>query len=100
MASVNPQYQGHGIVPMIYRFLMLNIPGFILQAGSTQSRGGRAIWNVLANFKDIVVYTMKGKEAIELGSDPLSGEVSGEEDGITVYGDYDDNKTQVYATKR
>ena len=55
LMRIDHRYQGHGIAPMLYRYLMKKL-GIILQAGTMQSGGGRRLWAELAKMKDIMVY--------------------------------------------
>lgn len=70
------KYQGHGIMPYIYRYVMKKT-GIILQAGRSQSPGGRSIWAKLCSFDDILVAKAKRKELIPVEVDEESGDLAG-----------------------
>ena len=55
ISRVDKKYQGEGLSFRIYRFLLSKIPGFILQAGTSQSPGGAYIWYKLSQFKDVII---------------------------------------------
>lgn len=55
LMEVDHRFQGHGIAPLLYRYLIRKL-GIILQAGTAQSVGGRKIWAQLAKMKDITVF--------------------------------------------
>lgn len=62
ITRIDSVYQGWGIAPKIYRLIMKRL-GVILQAGSMQSAGGRAVWAALAKMPDINMFakTPRGK---------------------------------------
>jgi len=60
IVKVDRVFQGHGIAPIVYRYLMKRL-GIMLQAGIEQSPGGRYIWNTLATYSDIVVVGRRGR---------------------------------------
>jgi hypothetical protein len=59
---VDTRFQGYGIVPRLYRYLIIKL-NITLQAGSMQSPGGRMIWARLSDLNNITVYskTKNGK---------------------------------------
>jgi len=73
ISRVDKKYQGQGLSFRIYRFLLNKIPGFILQAGTSQSPGGAYIWYKLSQFKDVLVYgrTKAGRPAMMIPNDEL-----------------------------
>jgi hypothetical protein len=76
MSQVDCKYQGFGIMPEVYAFILNNLPGdFVLRAGSSQSPGGQQIWKKLAQRDDVVVFTKQDGEIIELEYDPSSDEI-------------------------
>jgi hypothetical protein len=73
ISRVDKKYQGKGLSFKIYRFLLSKIPGFILQAGTSQSPGGAYIWYKLSQFKDVIIYgrTKSGRPAMMIPNDEL-----------------------------
>ena len=59
LVSVDSRYKGKKLANKLYRFLMKPL-GITLMAGTSQSVGGRYIWNTLAKDKGITVYAKKG----------------------------------------
>ncbi len=59
LVSVDSRYKGRKLANKLYRFLMKTL-GITLMAGSSQSVGGRYIWNTLAKDRNITVYAKKG----------------------------------------
>ena len=51
---ISTAYQGFGLAPKIYRYLMKKT-GITLQAGNAQSAGGRSIWHSLSKFEDVLI---------------------------------------------
>lgn len=70
LMRVDYRYQGHGLAPLIYRFVMQKL-GIILQAGTCQSAGGRKLWAQLAKMKGITVFAQhrRGTQAFVLELD-------------------------------
>jgi len=62
LTRVDIRFQGHGLVPKFYRYLISKL-GITLQAGSCQSPGGRMIWAQLSDLDNVLVYakTKNGK---------------------------------------
>jgi len=61
LTQVDSKFQGHGIAPMVYRYICKKL-GIILQAGRMQSPGGRHIWNMVSTYKDMLVLGQRGKK--------------------------------------
>jgi len=59
MVEVDSRYKGKKLANKLYRFLMKTL-GITMMAGSSQSVGGRYIWNALAKDREITVYSKKG----------------------------------------
>ena len=59
LIEVDSRYKGKKLATKLYRFLMKTL-GITLMAGTSQSAGGRYIWNTLAKDKGITVYAKKG----------------------------------------
>ena len=59
MVKVDSRYKGKKLAHKLYRFLMKTLD-ITLMAGSSQSVGGRYIWNTLAKDRNITVYAKKG----------------------------------------
>ena len=70
-SRMDKKYQGGGLSFRIYRYLLTKIPNLIIQAGNSQSPGGRYIWYKLSQFKDVLVYgkTKTGRPAIMIPDD-------------------------------
>jgi len=90
MMRVSHRYQGHGIAPLLYRFLLRKL-GIILQAGTAQSLGGRKLWAQLGKMKGVKLFaaTPRGKRAHVLEVDTEDEELYNENidlyDGRTIY---------------
>jgi len=90
LMRVSYRYQGHGIAPLLYRFLLRKL-GIILQAGTAQSGGGRKLWAQLGKMKGIKLFaaTPRAKSAHVLEIDTEDEELYNENinlyDGRTVY---------------
>ena len=58
MLSVDSRYKGNNLAIKIYKFLMKKLD-ITLMAGTSQSAGGRYVWNKLNKERDITVYAKK-----------------------------------------
>ena len=58
LVNVDSRYKGNNLAVKFYCFLIRKL-NITLKAGSSQSSGGRYIWNKLAKVKDITVYAKK-----------------------------------------
>ena len=58
MLSVDSRYKGNNLAIKIYKFLMKKMD-ITLKAGSSQSAGGRYVWNKLAKTRGVTVYAKK-----------------------------------------
>jgi hypothetical protein len=79
LTEVDSKYQGFGAMPRVYHFLLANIPGFIMEAGGSQSPGGQSIWKRLATYPDVVVFTYDRGRIVELEYDETTDELSSDE---------------------
>lgn len=91
LMEVDQRYQGHGIAPLLYRYAMRKL-GIVLQAGVSQSAGGRKIWAQLAKMKDVTIfaaYARGRKQAYVLEAEAEDEELEHESielyDGRKVY---------------
>lgn len=90
LMRVSHRYQGHGIAPLLYAFLLRKL-GIILQAGTCQSGGGQRLWAELAKMKGITVFaaTKRSKSALLIDLDKEDEELTHESvklyDGRTIY---------------
>ncbi len=75
----------------LYRFLMKTL-GITLMAGTSQSAGGRYIWNTLAKDKGITVYAKKGLYSTIIDF-PKAGKRELKSDLIDLY----DSKAAIFA---
>jgi hypothetical protein len=58
MLQVDSRYKGKNLAVKLYTFLLKD-EGITLRAGSSQSVGGRYVWNKLSRHKDVTVYAKK-----------------------------------------
>ena len=58
LIQVDSRYKGNNLAVKIYRFLMRKMD-ITLMAGSSQSPGGRYVWNKLAKSSGVTVYAKK-----------------------------------------
>lgn len=63
MSAVDVRYQGHGVMPKLYAFVVYQL-GIYLEAGSMQSPGGRKIWVELnkSSIVEVLGRTRTGKK--------------------------------------
>jgi len=59
LVEVDSRYKGKKLANKLYRFVLKTL-GITLMAGSSQSVGGRYIWNTLAKDRYVTVYAKKG----------------------------------------
>ena len=59
LVEVDSRYKGKKLANKLYRFILKTL-GITLMAGSSQSVGGRYIWNTLAKDRHVTVYAKKG----------------------------------------
>jgi len=58
LLNVDSRYKGNNLAIKIYKFLMRKMD-ITLKAGTSQSAGGRYVWNKLAKTRGVVVYAKK-----------------------------------------
>ena len=58
MLSVDSRYKGNNLAVKLYRFLIRKM-AITMKAGSSQSAGGRYVWNKLAKTPGVVIYAKK-----------------------------------------
>ena len=58
LLNVDSRYKGNNLAIKIYKFLMRKMD-ITLKAGTSQSAGGRYVWNKLAKTPGVVVYAKK-----------------------------------------
>ena len=58
LLSVDSRYKGNNLAVKLYRFLMRKM-AITMKAGSSQSAGGRYVWNKLAKTPGVVIYAKK-----------------------------------------
>jgi hypothetical protein len=58
LLNVDSRYKGNNLAVKIYKFLMRKMD-ITLKAGTSQSAGGRYVWNKLAKTPGVVVYAKK-----------------------------------------
>jgi hypothetical protein len=58
MLRVDSRYKGQNLAVKLYRFLMRKMD-ITMKAGSSQSVGGRYVWNKLAKTPGVVIYAKK-----------------------------------------
>ena len=59
LVEVDSRYKGKKLANKLYRFVLKTL-GITLMAGSSQSVGGRYIWNTLAKDRHVTIYAKKG----------------------------------------
>ena len=59
LVEVDSRYKGKRLATKLYRFVLKTLD-ITLMAGTSQSVGGRYIWNTLAKDREITVYAKKG----------------------------------------
>ena len=91
LVEVDSRYKGRKLANKLYRFLMKAL-GITLMAGSSQSVGGRYIWNTLAKDKAVTVYAKKGVYS-KIVDFPKSGKRELKSDLIDLY----DTKAAIFA---
>jgi len=57
LVKVDSHYRGNGVARLVYSFLIRK--GYALQAGDSQSPGGRFVWNELAKDSRLVLFARK-----------------------------------------
>jgi len=89
LARIDSKYQGHGIAPKVYKYLMRKL-GIILKAGNQQSPGGRYIWAKMASMAGLDVFALDGRGNyydVEVDDNEL----------VTTYGKiYDDSRRRMH----
>lgn len=76
LASVDTSYFGLGLMTKLYAFLILKL-NYTLISDSSQSRGGRSIWEKLIKVKGINVYAWDNKKKVAHSldkNDPFGGD--------------------------
>jgi hypothetical protein len=58
MLNVDSRYKGNNLAIKVYKFLMRKMD-ITLKAGTSQSAGGRYVWNKLSKTPGVVVYAKK-----------------------------------------
>ena len=58
MLQVDSRYKGQNLAVKLYRFLMRKM-SITMKAGSSQSAGGRYVWNKLSKTPGVVIYAKK-----------------------------------------
>jgi len=84
LMRVDYRYQGHGIAPLVYRYVLRKL-GIVIQAGECQSAGGRKLWAQLAKMGGVMVYGLhrRSSEAHTFDMDEAEDELTHE--SIKVY---------------
>jgi len=60
LVKVAKAYKGQSLAPRVYVLLMKKL-GIVLKAGSSQSVGGRKLWNRLAKRTDVLIWSRPSK---------------------------------------
>lgn len=88
----NKKYRGYDVAPKVYRYLIKK--GIVLQAGTLQSVGGRAVWNKLAQYPDIEMFGVSKQDPhIEIRAGD-QGAIEAVDPDIDIYSG---NRIKVYA---
>lgn len=61
LVGIDDLYKGFNLAPKIYAYLLKNFTGWILRSGSSQSPGGKSIWNSLCRERGVSVYAHSRK---------------------------------------
>ena len=79
LMRIDYRYQGHGIAPLVYRYVLRKL-GIVIQAGKHQSPGGRKIWAQLSKMGGVTVYCMhrRSSEAHVIDLDEDQDEITHE----------------------
>ena len=91
LVEVDSRYKGKKLANKLYRFILKTL-GITLMAGSSQSVGGRYIWNSLAKDRNITVYATKG-----VYSKVVDFPKAGERELVSGHFDLYDTKAAIYA---
>lgn len=95
LTEAHQKFAGYRLIPNVYHYLITQV-GIPLQAGTSQSAGGRAMWNSLANMKGVKLLAVRGREIVELTKGE-EGELVGKDDDE--YSPYDIPSTKIVAMK-
>lgn len=70
LMRVDNRFQGHGIGPKLYRYVLRKLR-IVIQAGSMQSGGGRKIWAKLAEMPGVFVFAShrRGRQLFDVEVD-------------------------------
>jgi len=94
LCQIDYRFQGHGLAPIFYRYLLRKL-GIAIQAGLSQSPGGRNIWANLCKMPGILVFatltTRKTENIFPIELDKEDDELH--HDDIEIY----DGDREVYA---
>ena len=94
LSQIDYRFQGHGLMPLLYRFLLRRM-GIAIQAGVSQSPGGRSIWAKLSKMPGVLVFatltTRKTKNIFPIELDKEDEELHHDE--LEIY----DGDQEVYA---
>lgn len=61
LVGIDDRYKGFNLAPKVYAYILKKFPGWILRSGSSQSSGGKSIWNSLCRERGISVYAYSKK---------------------------------------
>ena len=91
LVEVDSRYKGKKLANKLYRFVLKTL-GITLMAGTSQSVGGRYIWNTLAKDRNITVYAKKG-----VYSKVFDFPKAGKRELVSNHFDLYDTKAAIYA---
>jgi len=91
LVEVDSRYKGKKLANKLYRFVLKTL-GITLMAGTSQSVGGRYIWNTLAKDRNITVYAKKG-----VYSKVFDFPKTGKRELVSNHFDLYDTKAAIYA---
>ena len=91
LVEVDSRYKGKKLANKLYRFVLKALD-ITLMAGSSQSVGGRYIWNTLAKDRNITIYAKKG-----VYSKVVDFPKAGKGELVSNHFDLYDSKAAIYA---
>ena len=91
MVMVDSRYKGKNLAAKLYKFLLKKMD-ITLMAGSTQSPGGRYVWNKLAKERGVTVYAKPSRYSMKIDF-PKSGKKELYSDMFDLY----DSNAEIFA---
>ena len=95
IVRTDSRYKGRNLAVRVYVLLMKKL-GLQMKAGSSQSIGGRKLWNRLNKHRDILVYARPTERSTKI-SLVKSGKQQLSSDTIDLYGEHESSEILAYA---